>query len=55
MLFIRKFMIDEKKLHAKIEENKKKTPKKSKWMSRMEDIQKSRTEQARQQQKGKKK
>jgi YidC/Oxa1 family membrane protein insertase len=56
MLFIRKFMIDEKKLHAQIEENKKKTPKKSKWMSRMEDIQKARTEQMRQQQnKGKKK
>lgn len=55
MLFIRKFMIDEKKLHAKIEENKKKTPKKSKWMSRMEEIQKARTEQLRQQQKGGKK
>lgn len=55
MLFIRKFMIDEKKLHAQIEENKKKTPKKSKWMSRMEDIQKARTEQMRQQQKGGKK
>lgn len=55
MLFIRKFMIDETKLHAKIEENKKKTPKKSKWMSRMEDIQKARQEQIRQQQKGGKK
>lgn len=55
MLFIRKFMIDEKKLHSQIEENKKKTKKKSKWMSRMEDIQKSRQEQLRQQQKGKKK
>lgn len=50
MLFIRKFMIDEAKLHAKIEENKKKTPKKSKWMSRMEEIQKVRQEQVRQQQ-----
>ncbi len=52
MLFIRKFMIDEKKLHAQIEENKKKAPKKSKWMTRMEEIQKARTEQMRQQQKG---
>jgi YidC/Oxa1 family membrane protein insertase len=55
MLFIRRFMIDEKKLHAQIEENKKKTPKKSKWMSRMEDIQKTRQAQIRQQQKGGKK
>lgn len=55
MLFIRKFMIDEKKLHAQIEENKKKTVKKSKWMQRMEDIQKVRQEQIKQQQKGGKK
>lgn len=56
MLFIRKFMIDEKKLHAQIEENKKKPVKKSKWMGKMEEIQKTRQEQLRQQQnKGKKK
>ncbi len=55
MLFIRRFMIDEKKLHSQIEENKKKTPKKSKWMGRMEEIQKARQEQLRQQQKGGKK
>lgn len=40
---IRKFIIDEKKLHAQIEENKKRPEskiKKSKWQQRLEDMQK---------------
>jgi len=49
MLIIRKFLIDEKKLHAVIEENKKRPVKKSKWQQRLEDMQKLREDQVRQQ------
>lgn len=42
---IRGFFIDEKKLHAQIEENKKKPVKKSKWAARMEELQKTREQQ----------
>jgi len=57
MWFMRRFMIDEKKLRAQIEENKKKPAKKSGFMQRLEQAQKARMEQLRQQQdqKGKKK
>ena len=37
-MFIFKRMIDEDALHAKIEENKKKPVKKSKWQQRMEEL-----------------
>lgn len=37
---VQKYMIDEKAIHAQIQENKKKTPKKSGFMARLEDMQK---------------
>lgn len=37
---IQNFIIDEKKIHAQIQENKKKGPQKSKWMERLEQVQK---------------
>ncbi|NNF02212.1 MAG: membrane protein insertase YidC [Bacteroidia bacterium] len=40
----KKFFIDEDKLHAKMQENKKKPRKKSKWQKRLEDIQKQQKE-----------
>lgn len=49
MLFIRKFMVDEDKLRLVIEENKKRPVKKSKWAQRLEDMQKIREEQIRNQ------
>ncbi|MBS4063926.1 MAG: membrane protein insertase YidC [Chitinophagaceae bacterium] len=36
---IQKFIINEDKIHAKIQENKKKTPTKSKWQEKLEQIQ----------------
>lgn len=41
---VTKFMIDEKAIHAQIQENKKKTPKKSGFMSRLEEMQKKQRE-----------
>ena len=38
---IQKFIIDEKKIHAKLQENKKKPVTKSKWQERLEQIQNS--------------
>lgn len=59
MWLIRKYLIDDKKLRAQIEENKKKPVKKSAFMERLEKAQKARTEQLREGQnkngKGKKK
>lgn len=40
-LVIQKFIIDEKKIHAKLQENKKKPVTKSKWQERLEQIQNS--------------
>ncbi len=37
---VQKYMIDEKAIHAQIQENKKKTPKKSGFMARLEEMQK---------------
>ncbi|MCC7301205.1 MAG: membrane protein insertase YidC [Bacteroidia bacterium] len=37
-----RFVVDEKKLHARIEENKKKPVKQSKWQKRLEDMQRQR-------------
>ncbi len=37
---VQKYMIDEKAIHAQIQENKKKTPKKLGFMARLEDMQK---------------
>jgi YidC/Oxa1 family membrane protein insertase len=54
-LVIRQFFIDENKLRAVIEENKKRPIKKSKWQQRIEDMQKIREEQIRQKSGGKKK
>ncbi|MBP6687095.1 MAG: membrane protein insertase YidC, partial [Lacibacter sp.] len=36
---IQRFIIDEKKIHAKLQENKKKPASKSKWQERLEQIQ----------------
>lgn len=59
MWLIRKYMIDDKKLRAQIEENKKKPAKKSAFMERLEKAQKARIDQMRDAQgkngKGKKK
>lgn len=59
MWLIRKYLIDDVKLRAQIEENKKKPVKKSAFMERLEKAQKARTEQLREGQnkngKGKKK
>jgi YidC/Oxa1 family membrane protein insertase len=52
MLVIRNFLVDEKKLHAILEENKKRPEKKSKWAERLAEMQKVREQQVRQQQKG---
>ena len=38
-LVIQKFIIDEKKIHAQLQENKKKPKTKSKWQERLESIQ----------------
>lgn len=38
-LVIQKFIIDEKKIHAQLQENKKKPKSKSKWQERLEAIQ----------------
>jgi len=54
-LAIRKFFINEDKLRAVIEENKKRPVKKSKWQQRIEDMQKVRQEQARMRSGGSKK
>ena len=48
---IKRFIIDEAKLHRQMQENKKRAPKKSGWMARLEDMQK----QQQTAQKGKKK
>lgn len=37
---IQTYIIDEKKIHQQLQENKKKTPQKSKWVQRMEQVQK---------------
>jgi YidC/Oxa1 family membrane protein insertase len=39
MVIIREFFIDEKAIHAQIQENKKKTPKRGGWMERLEKMQ----------------
>jgi len=56
MLVIKHYIIDEKKLHALIQENKKKAPKKkSKFRQRLDDAMKQAQEQQELQKKGKKK
>lgn len=55
---IKNYIIDEDKIHAQIQENKKKPKKQSKWAQRMQDIAKQAQEQQKlqqQQQKGRKK
>lgn len=39
MIIIREYFIDEKAIHAQIQENKKKTPKRGGWMERLEKMQ----------------
>lgn len=43
-LYMKKFMIDEDKIHAEIQQNKTKVKKKSKWQTRMEDMMKQQEE-----------
>lgn len=50
---IQKFIIDEKKVHAQILENRSKPPAQSKWAARMEEIQKNQMEKMKQNQKKK--
>lgn len=52
ILVIRNFLVDQEKLRLVIEENKKRPVKKSKWSQRLEDMQKIREEQVRQQRNG---
>lgn len=52
--FMKKFLIDEDKIHAELQENKKKVRKKSKWQTKMEEIMKQQEDARRQQQKRKK-
>ena len=51
---IKRFFIDEKKLHAELQERKKKEPKKSGWMSKLEEMQKAAEQQQAQAKKAKK-
>lgn len=47
---IQKYIIDEKKIHAQIQENKNKPVAQSKWQQKLEEMQKAQMERARQQQ-----
>jgi len=43
---IQRYIIDEKKIHSQIQENKKKPVKKSKWAERLEQAQKAQQQSA---------
>ncbi len=51
---IQKYIIDEGKIHAQIQENKNKPPAQSKWQQRLEEMQKTQMERAKQAQQRKK-
>lgn len=46
---IQKYVIDEKAIHAKMQENKNKPPTQSKWQAKLEEMQKAQQERAKQQ------
>ncbi len=46
---IQKYIIDEKAIHAKLQENKNKPPTQSKWQAKLEEMQKAQTERMKQQ------
>ncbi|MCB0696628.1 MAG: membrane protein insertase YidC, partial [Chitinophagaceae bacterium] len=46
---IQKYVIDEKAIHAKMQENKNKPPAQSKWQAKLEEMQKQQAERAKQQ------
>jgi YidC/Oxa1 family membrane protein insertase len=53
MVLIKKFLIDEEKIRAKLQDNKKKPKKKSAFQQRLEEMQKLQQERAKQQQRKK--
>ena len=55
VMFIKNVMIDDKKIHAKIQENKSKPKKQSKWGSKMQQLMEQAQEAQKQQEKKKKK
>ncbi|MCB9203076.1 MAG: membrane protein insertase YidC [Flavobacteriales bacterium] len=54
ILFIKNFLIDEKKIHQKMQANKAKPKKKGKWQARMQEMMEKAQEQQKLQQQGKK-